>query len=138
MASNFSSARKWVVPSSATPAELREILKPAAELLAAGQVVAFPTETVYGLGGSALSDAAAQRIFAAKGRPSDNPLIVHVSDTKMISMVASRLTPSAEKLVAAFWPGPLTVLVPCNDKVSRFCTAGTLGHVCLCFLYWAK
>lgn len=116
--------KKWIVPPGATPAELQEILKPAAQLLAAGEVVAFPTETVYGLGGNALSDSAAQKIFAAKGRPSDNPLIVHVCDRKMIDMVSSKLTPSAEKLVERFWPGPLTVLVPCNDKVSRFCTAG--------------
>ena len=116
--------KTWTAPTTATPDELRTILAPAAALLASNQVVAFPTETVYGLGGNAMSDEAVQKIFAAKGRPGDNPLIVHVCDRHMIHMVADGLTPSAEKLVDKFLPGPLTDLVPCNDKVSKYCTAG--------------
>ncbi len=115
---------RWVAPLASTPAELAVTLKPAADILAHDGVVAFPTETVYGLGGNALSDVAVQKIFAAKGRPGDNPLIVHVSSPSMVQLVASRMTPSAVKLTERFWPGPLTVVVPSNDKVSKYCTAG--------------
>jgi L-threonylcarbamoyladenylate synthase len=120
-------AQRWVIPSNAPESEIARLVLPAAQLLAQDEVVAFPTETVYGLGGNALSDTAVQKIFAAKGRPGDNPLIVHVSDREMIPMVASKMTASALKLCAKFWPGPLTVLVPCNGGVSKYCTAGKLN-----------
>jgi len=90
------------------PAALAE----AATRLAAGELVAFPTETVYGLGARADDDAAVARIFAAKGRPSDQPLIVHVLDEADAALFASSLPPVARKLMQAFWPGPLTVIVP--------------------------
>lgn len=76
-----------------------------AKLLQMGELVAFPTETVYGLGADALRSEAASTIFAAKGRPSDNPLIVHVADKKEAFRLAY-VTPEAEKLMDAFWPGP--------------------------------
>ncbi len=82
----------------------------AAALLKAGQVVGIPTETVYGLAANALNPAAVAKIYTAKGRPSDNPLIVHVADKGMFSSVAC-LTPKAEKLIAAFCPGPLTLVL---------------------------
>jgi len=84
----------------------------AAAALAAGELVAFPTETVYGLGARADDDAAVARIFAAKGRPADHPLIVHVADAQAARGFAAQVPPVAVRLIAAFWPGPLTVIVP--------------------------
>jgi len=83
----------------------------AAKALAAGELVAFPTETVYGLGARADDDAAVAKIFAAKGRPADHPLIVHVADADGARMFAAQVPPVAVRLVAAFWPGPLTIIV---------------------------
>jgi L-threonylcarbamoyladenylate synthase len=84
----------------------------AARALAAGELVALPTETVYGLGARADDDAAVAKIFAAKGRPADHPLIVHVLDAADAARFASELPPVALRLMQAFWPGPLTVIVP--------------------------
>ena len=80
--------------------------------LAAGELVAFPTETVYGLGARADDDAAVARIFAAKGRPADHPLIVHVADAAAASEFAASISPDAQRLMQAFWPGPLTLILP--------------------------
>jgi L-threonylcarbamoyladenylate synthase len=87
-------------------------IKDAAGRLAAGELVAFPTETVYGLGARADDDAAVAKIFRAKGRPADHPLIVHVPDAQAARGFASHVPPVAVRLVAAFWPGPLTIIVP--------------------------
>jgi L-threonylcarbamoyladenylate synthase len=96
----------------------------AARLLAEGELVAFPTETVYGLGGDARSDTAVARIFEAKGRPSFNPLIVHLPDLAAVETVA-RVTPRARDLAKAFWPGPLTLVLPMIEgAVSPLVTAG--------------
>jgi len=84
----------------------------AARLLAAGELVAFPTETVYGLGARADDDAAVARIFAAKGRPADHPLIVHVADTAAVHFFAASVGAAAQRLMDAFWPGPLTLILP--------------------------
>ncbi len=84
----------------------------AAGHLASGELVAFPTETVYGLGARADDDAAVAKIFAAKGRPADHPLIVHVLDAKDAACFAAELPVLAQRLMDAFWPGPLTVIVP--------------------------
>ncbi|MDB5818530.1 MAG: Sua5/YciO/YrdC/YwlC family protein [Rhizobacter sp.] len=97
--------RSLVTPTDSEIAE-------AARALARGELVAFPTETVYGLGARADDDLAVARIFAAKGRPSDHPLIVHVVDLAGAEAFADRLPPVARRLMAAFWPGPLTVIVP--------------------------
>jgi L-threonylcarbamoyladenylate synthase len=83
----------------------------AAEAIAAGELVAFPTETVYGLGARADHDDAVAKIFALKGRPQDHPLIVHVADRAHAERFAAALPPVAERLIDAFWPGPLTVIV---------------------------
>jgi len=91
----------------AGPAAVRE----AAAILRRGGLVAFPTETVYGLGARAFDAAAARRVYRAKGRPSDNPLIVHVDGPEMLARVARRTTPLARRLIAAFWPGPLTLVL---------------------------
>jgi L-threonylcarbamoyladenylate synthase len=88
------------------------------------EVVALPTETVYGLAGNAQSDHAIARIFEAKGRPSDNPLIVHISDRKQLKGLVSSIPENAEKLMNAFWPGPLTIVLPKGEEVSEKVTAG--------------
>ena len=96
----------------------------AADLLCAGGLVAFPTETVFGLGVDATSEQAVRKLFDAKGRPSSNPLIVHVADPERWSDAAASLTPNAEKLLAEFSPGPLTVVLPKRAEVSMLVTAG--------------
>jgi L-threonylcarbamoyladenylate synthase len=99
----------------------------AAELLRGGGTVAFPTETVYGLGANALDATAVAKIFAAKQRPGWDPLIVHVCDREMMRLVAdvpSSLTPEVEQLIATFWPGPLTLLLPRTAAVPDVVTAG--------------
>ncbi len=96
----------------------------AAALLKAGQLVAFPTETVYGLGGNALDPAAATRIFAAKGRPSSSPLIVHVSSVAMARELVAEWPAAADKLTSFFWPGPLTLVLKKLPLVPNVITAG--------------
>jgi L-threonylcarbamoyladenylate synthase len=105
------------------PANARS-LRAAAARLRRGELVAFPTETVYGLGANALDEKAVAKIFAAKGRPSDNPMIVHVSDLKMLRRVGGPLPALAKRLVARFWPGPLTLLLSKRSSVPSSVTAG--------------
>lgn len=99
-------------------------LEPAAEALRLGGLVGFPTETVYGLGASALDVGAVRRIFEAKGRPATNPLIVHVADVDQARSLAASWSPVAERLARALWPGPLTLVVPRGAVVPREVTAG--------------
>lgn len=99
-------------------------LQQAAALLAAGELVAFPTETVYGLGARADDDAAVARIFAAKGRPADHPLIVHLPALESAAEFAAGLSPAAQRLMAAFWPGPLTLIVPRREGRGAAAAAG--------------
>jgi len=101
-----------------------EALREAARLLASGGLVAFPTETVYGLGADALNPRAVERIFAAKGRPSDNPLIVHVATAEEAFALAREVPPAARRLAASFWPGPLTLVLPKAPAVPDEVTAG--------------
>jgi L-threonylcarbamoyladenylate synthase len=96
----------------------------AAEFLRAGRLVAFPTETVYGLGASALDPAAVRDIFRAKGRPASNPLIVHVPDPARVASVAAEWPAAAARLAGRFWPGPLTIVVPKRPEVPDEVTAG--------------
>ena len=103
-------------------------IKDCAAHLASGEVVAFPTETVYGLGANAFDAEAVGRIFAAKGRPSDNPLICHVGDKALIKDIVSEITPLAQKLIDAFMPGPITVIMKKADAIPSEVTAG-LGTV---------
>jgi L-threonylcarbamoyladenylate synthase len=104
----------------------------AADRLAAGELVAFPTETVYGLGARADDDAAVAKIYAAKGRPSDHPLIVHVSDAGEARRFAAEWPPLAERLAAAFWPGPLTLIVRRRSGLANAAAGGhdTIGLRC--------
>src|SRR5579884_3456617 len=101
-----------------------EGVRTAAELLRRGGVVAFPTETVYGLGANALDAAAVQRVFEAKGRPADDPLIVHLASVAQLARVVGRVPAAAEALMAAFWPGPLTLVLPRAAAVPLNVTAG--------------
>lgn len=96
----------------------------AAALLRSGEVVAFPTETVYGLGANALSDESVEKIFLAKGRPSDNPLIVHIGERNQLPTVARHIPEKGNRLMEAFWPGPLTIILPKTDQVASLVTAG--------------
>src|SRR5271154_6100574 len=100
------------VKSIETAALFEEGVKRAAELLRAGQLVALPTETVYGLAANAWNATAVGRIYEAKGRPPENPIIVHVADLALARRCVSEWPPEAEKLAAAFWPGPLTLVLP--------------------------
>lgn len=95
-----------------------------AEILVDGGVVAFPTETVYGLGANAKNDAAVARIFEIKARPRFDPLIVHVSSLDMVNQVAASIQPIQRKLMEAFWPGPLTIIFPKLSVISDLVTAG--------------
>ncbi|ASS73835.1 threonylcarbamoyl-AMP synthase [Tumebacillus algifaecis] len=96
----------------------------AAELLRQGEVVGFPTETVYGLGANAWDAAAVDKIFAAKGRPADNPLIVHIAHKSDVEKLARTVPLGAKLCMDRFWPGPLTLVLPCVDSVPRNVTAG--------------
>lgn len=99
-------------------------LKLAADTLAEGKLVVFPTETVYGLGANALDQNAVKRIFEAKGRPSDNPLIVHISQIEQLTSLVKSIPPKAQTLMDAFWPGPLTLVFFKSESVSNEVTAG--------------
>jgi len=107
-----------------------ELIKEGAALLQAGELVAFPTETVYGLGANALDASACRKIFEAKGRPQDNPLIVHVCNRAMANSLVANWTPEAELCVQNFWPGPLTLVMAKTSKVPEVVTAG-LAHVAI-------
>jgi L-threonylcarbamoyladenylate synthase len=96
----------------------------AARRIQAGELVGFPTETVYGLGADASSDSAVAGIFAAKGRPSDHPLIVHVADAAQVNDYAASVPPFAARLIKAFWPGPLTLILPRKPGVAAAAAGG--------------
>ncbi len=99
-------------------------IRKAAQIICAGGLVAFPTETVYGLGASAIDPAAVARIFSAKGRPSDNPLIVHVAAREQVYQVASSVPERALYLMERFWPGPLSLVLPRSSAVPDLVCAG--------------
>lgn len=101
-----------------------EVLREAGEIIKKGGLVAFPTETVYGLGGDALNEESSERIYRAKGRPSDNPLIVHICRMEDLAPIVERVPDTARRLADAFWPGPLTMILPKSDKVPRTTTGG--------------
>jgi len=100
------------------------IIEHAAALLHAGELVVFPTETVYGLGANALEPSAVERIFAAKGRPFSDPLIVHIADQSTLERLVTHLPPQALQLAQVFWPGPLTLILPASSRVPKLVTAG--------------
>lgn len=96
----------------------------AAELIKSGEVVGFPTETVYGLGANAFDSAAVEKIFRAKQRPADNPLIVHISSLEMIDGIAAQIPLLALKIAERFWPGPLTMVLPKTEKIPAVTSGG--------------
>ena len=118
---------KWI---TCMEEEDKSVLKPAGEILKNGGLVAFPTETVYGLGGDALNPSSSKKIYEAKGRPSDNPLIVHISKFEDIYRIVADTKESkgmletAKKLSDAFWPGPLTMVLPKSEAVPKETTGG--------------
>lgn len=99
-------------------------IKIAARIIQRGGIVAFPTETVYGLGANALNQKAIKKIFKAKGRPIDNPLIVHIADKKEVYTLAKKVPKEAERLIEKFWPGPLTIILIKSKIVPKTTTAG--------------
>ena len=104
--------------------EKDSLLREAGDILKNGGLVAIPTETVYGLGGDGLNKASSQKIYEAKGRPSDNPLIIHVADMESVERIVREITPEARKVAEAFWPGPLTMIFPKADIVPYETTGG--------------
>lgn len=124
--------RDHATPVSVLTPASASMLAAAAADLAAGHLVAFPTETVYGLGARADDDAAVAQIFAAKGRPAHHPLIVHVADVAGAQAFAASCPPVAQRLMAAFWPGPLTVIVPRHPDRAGAAAGGqdTVGLRC--------
>lgn len=96
----------------------------AGEIIRSGGLVAFPTETVYGLGGDGLNALSSRKIYEAKGRPSDNPLIVHIADFEALYPIVKEVTPMAKRLGEHFWPGPLTMILPKSDLVPEQTTGG--------------
>ncbi len=109
-----------------------EIMGKAAATIRSGGLVAFPTETVYGLGADGLNPAAVKRIYAAKGRPSDNPLILHISNLEMLKPIVQEITPMAKALMEKFWPGPLTMVFHKTELVPSE-TSGGLNTVAVRF-----
>lgn len=101
-----------------------DAIKKAGDILKAGGLVAFPTETVYGLGGNALDPQASMKIYAAKGRPSDNPLIVHIAELEQLEKITTEIPEGAKILAEKYWPGPLTMILPKADTVPRETTGG--------------
>lgn len=102
----------------------KEILQQAAKIIKRGGLVAFPTETVYGLGADGLKEEAAKKIYAAKGRPSDNPLILHIAERSQLEQIVKRIPQKAERLMEAFWPGPLTIIFEKSENVPYTTTGG--------------
>jgi len=99
-------------------------IEKAVETLRAGDLVVFPTETVYGLGANASNPAAVQKIFEVKGRPADHPVIVHIDHQRYLHRWVSQMPPQAERLAAMFWPGPLTLILPKSETVNDIVTGG--------------
>ena len=114
----------WIVDNVVERKKYYPQLQEAAKLLRENEAVDFPTETVYGLGANAMDDEAIAKIFEAKGRPSDNPLIVHIGTKSQLDGIVKEIPPVAEKLMAHFWPGPLTIILPRKEGISEKVTAG--------------
>lgn len=114
----------WIVDKHERDNHIYPQLEEAAKLLKEGETVAFPTETVYGLGADATSDQAVDKIFVAKGRPSDNPLIIHIGSKQALEQIAKEIPSSAQALIDRFWPGPLTLVLKKKPGISEKVTAG--------------
>ena len=106
------------------PAEDAEGVLRAGDILAHGGLVAIPTETVYGLAANAYDEAAVKAVYAAKGRPSDNPMIVHIAELSALPELVTAIPENAKILAEAFWPGPLTMVLPRSSKIPLTTTGG--------------
>jgi L-threonylcarbamoyladenylate synthase len=104
------------------------IIARASKLISSGEIVAFPTETVYGLGANALDPLAISKIYQMKGRPSDNPLIVHVADMKTLRRLVNEISPRDMRIIKKFWPGPVTLVLK-KSKIVPKITTGGLGTI---------
>ena len=102
----------------------QNIIKNASDLIRRGEIIAFPTETVYGLGGNALDPSSVSKIFEIKGRPPDNPLIIHVADMKMLKTLVIQIPPKAHRIIKKFWPGPITLILKKSNIVPEITTGG--------------
>ncbi|MGH7951970.1 MAG: L-threonylcarbamoyladenylate synthase [Limisphaerales bacterium] len=107
-----------------TPELFQKAIRRAADLLRTGEIVALPTETVYGLAANALDEKAVAKVFQIKERPANNPLIVHAVGIEMVGSCVEKFSPAAEKLAKSFWPGPLTLVLPRDEKIPKIVTAG--------------
>ncbi|MBM7571272.1 L-threonylcarbamoyladenylate synthase [Aquibacillus albus] len=119
---DMQTTRLWKIEDNTQENQIA--IQEAAELIRQQEVIAFPTETVYGLGANATNHQAVAKIFEAKGRPSDNPLIVHVANREQMKPYVAAVPPLADKLIHAFMPGPLTVILPSNGTIANNVTAG--------------
>lgn len=115
---------KWIKANEIGREEYKKAIAESASLIKNGDLVAFPTETVYGLGGNAFDEKAAEKIYKAKGRPSDNPLIVHISYIDMLEELVSEIPSVCRRLAFEFWPGPLTMILPKSEKIPKATTGG--------------
>ncbi|WP_018923183.1 L-threonylcarbamoyladenylate synthase [Salsuginibacillus kocurii] len=121
---SYQQTKMWIVDKGVEKETKRGHLREAGLCISEGQVIAFPTETVYGLGANAWDNQALARIFAAKGRPDDNPLILHIDEVEKLTSITSNIPLLAEKLISAYWPGPLTLVLPKAKEVSERVTGG--------------
>lgn len=103
------------------------LIQQAAQRIRQGELVAFPTETVYGLGADAMQASAAAKIFAAKGRPAEHPLLVHISNMEHVKMLVTDIPPEARLLMKHFWPGPLSIILPAREQVPEIVRGGSSG-----------
>ncbi len=116
---SYKQTKCWTVDKQVDHKESSAQIKEAAMWITKGEVVAFPTETVYGLGANALDEQAVRKIFEAKGRPSDNPLIVHIADQSQLTDLVIEVPELAKKLIEHFWPGPLTLIFKKKAAVEK-------------------
>ncbi|KYG29235.1 L-threonylcarbamoyladenylate synthase [Alkalihalobacillus trypoxylicola] len=121
---NEKETKRWHLDNDSQNLQNHPSIIESAKLLRQGEVIAFPTETVYGLGANALDPIAIEQIFKAKGRPSDNPLIVHIANRDQLEELVQGISPVAERLIDAFWPGPLTLIFDKKGVVANNVTAG--------------
>ncbi|MBB6450475.1 L-threonylcarbamoyladenylate synthase [Geomicrobium halophilum] len=121
---NYQQTEHWVVDKLVDVHNDQECIEKAAKLLRTEELVAFPTETVYGLGANGLSTCAVQKIFEAKGRPSDNPLILHIGSFEQLDALVTKRSSIADQLIEQYWPGPLTLIFPVSKQVPATVTGG--------------
>lgn len=121
---SYIQTKRWNVNNTNNQPIYRDDIREAAAWIRDGNVVAFPTETVYGLGGNIFNEEAVRGIFQAKGRPNDNPLIVHIAKQEQLNDLVTEIPPTAQKLMDAYWPGPLTLIFKASKQVPESVTAG--------------